>query len=360
MGFLPGSALANTGKLKLPVYHDGTFELVVSGDADNLDPKSVIQVYVGDPAECCADKSPMAGQYSFNNNTVVFAPSFDLINGQIYTVLTRDSTANGPSQTTLTPLIISPDLDRPQAQVTAIYPSADALPENTLRFYIHFSAAMQPHKSAEFIQLIDHETGQHDAQAFMAFKQELWSRDRKRLTLLMDPGRIKRGVAQNLELGPALLEGKTYSIVVNEGWPSATGAQKIESFSKPFTVTAALRTLPDTKYWAVEPPRSFTTEPLTITFDRPFDHVLAQTSIAVTDAAGQTIDGSVALAGNETVWRFTPARPWTGQNVQLVVDATMEDVASNNFRDLLDHAAGTEIQNIDHHTINVTLLPEPN
>lgn len=41
----------------------------------------------------------------------------------------------------------------------------------------------------------------------------------------MDPVLIKHGVAQKLNLGPALVAGHNDAIVIKEGWPSANGTQ---------------------------------------------------------------------------------------------------------------------------------------
>ena len=113
--------------------------------------------------------------------------------------------------------------------MTDVYPSGDLLPENVLRFYVHFSEPMTPHLASDFVTLRD-ASGVADRAAFMKFKQELWNADRTRLTVLIDPGRIKRSVATNLDLGPALLEGERYSLTVDEGWPSADGSSVLPSF----------------------------------------------------------------------------------------------------------------------------------
>lgn len=42
----------------------------------------------------------------------------------------------------------------------------------------------------------------------LAIKEELWSSDGKRLTILFDFGRIKRGVSTNRRQGPALEKGR--------------------------------------------------------------------------------------------------------------------------------------------------------
>ncbi len=45
--------------------------------------------------------------------------------------------------------------------------------------------------------------------------EELWNQDMTRLTLFIDPGRIKRGVKPLEELGPSLEEGKDYELIIS-------------------------------------------------------------------------------------------------------------------------------------------------
>ena len=70
------------------------------------------------------------------------------------------------------------------AKVVGIYPSGDVLPENVLRFYIHFARPMKPHVAFDCIKLLD-ASGNADEAAFMRFKQELWNEDRTRLAVLV-------------------------------------------------------------------------------------------------------------------------------------------------------------------------------
>jgi len=155
---------------------------------------------------------------------------------------------------TLTGFTIGRDNAFIQPEVLAVYPSGADIPENTLRFYIDFSTPMQPHVSMDFITLVGAD-GTPDDAAFMTFKQELWNQDRTRLTLLMDPGRIKRGVATNTELGPALLAGNSYAIKVGEGWQGAQDQATAPAYEHAFTVSNALRSLPDTELWQFDDPR---------------------------------------------------------------------------------------------------------
>lgn len=351
-------ALAKEGSLILPSQPDSNVEFVLQNKLTDSDPAEILQVFVGKQTACCAGKSPIAGRYAVAGNTVTFDPVFDFIKGQYYTVMISDKDAGNNSIHELSEFAIEPDSEAIRPEVVMIYPSGDDFPENTLRFYVHFSTPMKPHLSTQFIKLVD-ANGVSDTAAFMAFKQELWSEDRKRLTLLMDPGRIKRGVAQNLALGPALLQGNNYSLVIEAGWPSASGEHTMPGFEKSFSVSKALRTLPDTNSWAIVPPEVLTREPLLIEFDRPFDYQLVESSITVLDKAGQLIPGAVSIERHEKTWRFEPQNVWKEKLIQIVVDARLEDVAGNNFKDLLDHSVKTETKSIDQQVFTVELKEAP-
>ena len=68
----------------------------------------------------------------------------------------------------------------------------------------------------EHLQLLD-SNGKVIDLAFLEIDQELWDRDQRRLTVLFDPGRIKRGVLPRDEIGAALEAGKSYTLHMYEG-----------------------------------------------------------------------------------------------------------------------------------------------
>lgn len=290
-----------------------------------------LAIFVGPLSDCCDGRSAMAGRLRVAGGTATFTPAFGFEEGQSYTVrLGQD----------LTEFTVAPKAPVVPPEVIAIYPEGAQLPENTLRFHIQFTTPMQPHRAAEFISLIGPD-GTRDDAAFMAFKQELWNEDRSQLTLLMDPGRIKRGVAQNVALGPALLEGNAYTLLVSEGWPAAFRDQTAPRFEKRFVVSAPLRTLPDPALWEALPPRRKSLDPLVIRFDRPFDRQALGNALSLRDAEGQAISGQAAVLDDTAGWQFIPDTPWSGHHVDIHIDPRLEDVAGNNFHDLLDHALGT-------------------
>ncbi|MEM9603453.1 MAG: hypothetical protein AAGA11_11365 [Pseudomonadota bacterium] len=330
LGVAPLAATGSEGPdLSLPTHAHAPVRLSLpTGSAENA--RAALQVFVGDASACCTHRTPIAGQHQVSPDDIAFHPAFPFEPEQPYTVRVGDALVVFvvPRKTALT-----------APAVTAAYPSGAQLPANTLRFYLHFSTPMQPHRAHDFIRLVD-ANGKADPAAFMAFKQELWNRERTRLTVLLDPGRIKRGVAQNRTLGPALVDGQQYALVVEAGWPSADGRGTAPRFEHRFTVTGALRSRPRVDHWTITPPRRGGHDALLIGFDRAFDAAQARDAITVWDNPATPVPGEVQLDAGERGWRFVPHRPWASHQVEVRVDPRLEDVAGNNFRERLDHPNG--------------------
>jgi hypothetical protein len=353
MNFTTHIAQADEHLISLPQDGFEPITLRIANGAVNAENKKVneiLQVFVGAVDKCCTERTPVAGSYAYEDNLLTFKPAFGFVEGMDYVVRIH-TTSIGEK---LVPFNIQSELATIDATVTNIYPSGDVIPENTLRFYIHFSTPMQPHVSFDHIKLVDQD-GIADEAAFMRFKQELWNEDRTRLTVLFDPGRIKREVATNLELGPALQEGKQYRLVVQEGWMPVQGKTSLSAFSKHFTVSNALRELPDETKWQIKKPRLNTKDALEINFDRQFDFGLLGKSIKIKNMSGTVLLGDLNISGSETIWRFEPVQAWTDDKITINVDPNLEDVAGNNFKDLLDHRAGTDTKEIEKISIAVDL-----
>src|SRR5262249_20228739 len=124
---------------------------------------------------------------------------------------------------------------RPTVPTTVIhvYPSASRLPENQLKFYLHFSAPMSRGEAYQHIRLLDAKGKPIDL-PFLELDQELWDAEGQRFTLFFDPGRIKRGLKPREEVGPALEEGKRYTLVIDRAWSDAEGNPLKETHRKTF------------------------------------------------------------------------------------------------------------------------------
>jgi hypothetical protein len=299
-------------------------------DLARLDPDSEkwqhrFVVYV-DREKRSDDQPAILGTYRIDKGVLRFEPRYALQRGIRYRAVYRPDKGK-PIET-----IVS--LPRPALQATTtiarVYPTTDRVPENLLKFYLHFSAPMTQGESYQHIKLLD-EKGKAVDLPFLELDQELWDPSGKRFTLFFDPGRIKRGLKPREEVGPALVEGKRYTLVIDRAWADARGNPLKETFRKSFTVLAPDDRSPDIKTWKLTPPLAGTRAPLRVTFPKSMDHALAERMVWVVDAMGKKLPGNVETTDRETVWQFTPQTPWRTGTFDLVADTRLEDLAGNSL-----------------------------
>ncbi|WP_145275732.1 Ig-like domain-containing protein [Tautonia plasticadhaerens] len=216
------------------------------------------------------------------------------------------------------------------ARVVAAYPSADVLPENLLRFYLHFSAPMSRGEAYRRIRLVGPD-GRAIEAAFLELDEELWDPLGTRLTVLIDPGRIKRGLVPRAELGPVLEPGQRYTLEVDAGWPDAAGRPLASPFRKGFRTGPPDESPPDPGSWALDPPGPGTRDPLVVRFPEPLDHALVGRLLSVTDGDGAPVVGAAEVIEGETAWSFVPDAPWTPGRYRLDAGTDLEDLAGNGI-----------------------------
>lgn len=277
---------------------------------------------------------PMLGTYGIKSNSLRFEPQFPLEPGVNYRAVFRP--ANLPSGKQADGMMISsafrlpPRLSKPTTFVRQVYPSAATLPENLLKFYVHFSAPMSRGHIYEHIHLLD-TAGKDVELPFLEIDEELWDPSMTRLTLFIDPGRIKREVKPLEEIGPALEAGKRFTLVIDSAWKDASGNPMRTAFQKSFKVGPPDREPPDPGQWKIQSPSHSTREPLVVTFPKPMDHALGERMIRVTDVGGAVVAGAVALEDQERRWTFRPVEPWRAASYRVAVQTTIEDLAGNNI-----------------------------
>src|SRR5438093_7158021 len=98
---------------------------------------------------------------------------------------------------------------------------------------------------------------------------ELWDRAHRRLTLLLDPGRIKRGLAPNAEAGYPLIEDVPIVVRVDAAFRDAAGRPLRAGAQRRYQVGRPLRARVDPTAWRLDCPTAGSTDPLTVAFDRP-------------------------------------------------------------------------------------------
>lgn len=273
----------------------------------------------------------MLGTYRIDKGILLFEPRFPLTPGLRY--LARFDPAPLRTQANPKPIRTVLSLPKPArtptTSVRAVYPTTDRLPENQLKFYLHFSAPMSQGEAYHHIKLLDAKGKPVDL-PFLELHEELWDPTGTRFTLFFDPGRIKRGLKPREEVGPALEEGKRYTLVIDRAWCDAQGTPLKETFRKSFSVAAPDDHPPHPRDWKLSLPSVRTRQPLKVSFPEPMDHALAQRLLWV-EYAGKKLLGSVALSDHEKVWTFTPDQPWPQGDFHLVTDTRLEDLAGNSI-----------------------------
>jgi hypothetical protein len=265
------------------------------------------------------DLPPLFGAYSTEGGSLTFRPRYPLATGVTYYAVFHppgtapvEATFHGPEA-----------VAAPAAHVLTMYPSTPVLPANQLKLYILFSAPVQSGDFWQNIHLID-EDGKPAYLPFVG--QELWNRDYTRLTLIFDPGRIKRGVKPNVDLGPVLVEGKKYTLIIDREFKDVNGRLLAEPFRHEFAAGADERRAVDTGLWKLSQPKAGTRDPFVIRFDRPLDYALLSDALQIPG-----VSGAATVGPGETEWRFQPAQPWATGEHRVVVDMSLEDLAGNRI-----------------------------
>ncbi|MCU1479761.1 MAG: hypothetical protein JWQ19_547 [Subtercola sp.] len=291
---------------------------------------------------------PTAGTWRRDGAFAHFAPRFAAPPGTVYAIVGRETAAE-PWTHVAEVQVPRASVERSTA-VQTIAPGVEQVPANLLRFSVTFSAPMSEGGAAAGIHLRDAD-GVDISGALLDMPPELWDRTQRRLTLLLEPGRIKRGLQPNVQAGPPLVEGSTVTLVIDPELQDARGQHLAAGAERLYRVGPPLRSRIDPARWRIQWPAAGdeqTESRLVVSFDRPLDRALLNRYLSVRDAAGHPVDGSVDINGRATVWSFT-AGPGLGAPAlhaeknapasihwALQVDTRLEDLAGNSVRRVFD------------------------
>jgi hypothetical protein len=303
-----------------------------------------------------AELPPLLGEHKVDEDSLRFTPRFSLLASNRYRAVLRPDVLSGKredAKNAITLDIAIAPLKRKDATVvTQIYPSSDRLPENQLRFYLHFSQPMSKGEAYTHLKLLK-ENGQPVELPFLELGEELWDGSGKRLTLLIDPGRIKRGLKPREDVGPVLEAGQSYTLQVAPSWKDATGEPLKTGHSKKFFVDKPVEVGLDTAAWKVAAPAPNSKQPLVVKFPGPLDHALLQHTLVVLDGSGKALSGDISISNKEKQWQFTPREPWASGGYTLEVDKVLEDPAGNRIGRAFELAAGETAKQTGPPTVRI-------
>jgi len=326
---------------------DNSTQTVVASGLDGRMLDASLAVYFED------SQIPMLGDYTADRTTLRFKPRFPFMPGRTHRAVLN--LAGMPVQR-LSFRIDAPAL-QPKTRVTQIFPSADVLPANLLRIYVHFSQPMTRRGIARYIRLLD-QKGQPVEAAFLEMEDGLWDPEGQRLTLFLHPGRIKRGVALHENMGTPLRAGLRYRLVIAKEAEDEDGVPLVESFSKEFTVSEEDRTSPDVHKWIVTKPHDGAREPLIVKADKPLDAALFARLLRVEKANGQPVPGDSSVEAQQTVWRFVTSEMWKSGVYALRIGAQLEVLAGNRPTRLFDEAAAQNGRRAEAREVSLPFVVE--
>jgi hypothetical protein len=332
--------VANFGLLPSAVYAEPSITLATDDqgrrvfDLDGIDGKQLATegAKAGDSLSVYAifesqlkDPPTLAGAYAMLPDGVRFTPRFPLQPGMRYRAVYRDGDA------TLSHEFAIPARKQGAAtRLRAIYPNAKVLPQNQLKVYLQFSAPMSRGDAYRHLSLLDVDGEEVDL-PFLELSEELWNPAGDRLTLLLDPARVKRELKPREELGPVLEIGRRYTLLVRRSFQDAGGQPLADEFRKDFLVAEPDETCPQPQTWRLTVPQVATDVPIVVQFGEALDHALLERMLWVVDGNGQRLPGRGAIGDDEMSWTFRPDDPWQPGHYQLVADTWLEDLAGNSI-----------------------------
>ena len=294
--------------------------------------QSILRVAVIPTGAPIADDLPdVFGHYQLLEDGVRFIPHFPFARGVSYRA-SFDPRRLGRaefSEVLTLEFSLTAEQNGLAPEVKRVFPSSDCLPENLLRFYVCFSNPMRRGRVETEISLLGPD-GEPAPGVLYRTPVELWGRSMQRLTILLDPGRLKRGVGPNRELGPPLKVGQDYMLVIGSGIVDLSGRPLRETFYKRFRVTEAVREHIALEQWKMVTPETKTRQPLVLNFPRPLDWVLLSQMITIVSADGQLLGGRIVVDQCETRWSFIPSFPWARGHYHIRVESSLEDICGNS------------------------------
>jgi hypothetical protein len=275
----------------------------------------------------------IVGKYQVVNDRLIFTPRYPLIEGKRYRATFDPSVLHRADQKQASVELVftmaEKEIGKP-AEVVEVYPTSNVVPENQLKLYLTFSKSMSRGEVYRRVKLLDAQ-GKPVERPFIELLEELWNADNTRLTLLFDPGRIKRGLKPREEEGPILEDGKTYTFVIDSAWPDADGQPLATSFRKTFRAVAPDNVQPTPGTWLIEPVKPGSRAALKLRFPESLDRAMLDRSIRVgVNGRAEIEKGKITISDQERSWSFVPDQPWPLGDIQLRINPELEDLAGNS------------------------------
>lgn len=277
---------------------------------------------------------PIIGSYQVSSTQISFNPRF-LPDQEVWYVITFSNQKLGElledhvTKGELSWRVRFNEIGEVVNRVVDLFPQSEQLPSNVLRFYVHFANPVDFQNPHNYIR-IENSESEIVSGPFVEMEEGLWSSDRRRLTLLIHPGRIKRNVGPNMTIGEVFKEGESYRLVVSAKWNLE------EDYTKTFKIVDAVRTTIDVDAWTVRAPAYGTLADLAIGTRKLLDKALSERLVSIINEDENIVEGQFLYDSEKSTLSFTPAKKWPTGTYWINVDPRLEDVCGNTPLSVFD------------------------
>ena len=287
--------------------------------------------------------SPILGSFSEKDGYISFTPVIPFSNAHEFGIAYKKKQ--------ITSFKVGTPRAKKVPELLVIHPWHDTVPVNILKMYLEFSQPMQHVGSPlDFITVFD-KTDKLEVDPFLDIEAELWNKNRTRLTLWFDPGRIKTDLIPNREKGLPLKQGHSYIITIDKKWKSANGVPLAQLYSKTVHVVGKDMKSPNPGNWTIASPKKNTKSLLKIDFNEILDPILALESIKLFHG-DIPLSGNLKLSNKGKTMLFEPSDFWKAGHYSILIHPILEDLAGNNLHNLFD----ADLRNPNKNNEMVTVL----
>lgn len=273
-------------------------------------------------------RTPMLGRFEETDNGILFKPLIPFTRGRSYELVYGDKQLGQI-------FIPFPDIEDATPELQAVFPTQDTVPENLLKIYLTFSQPMKEGVALNYLTLLNSNRDTVPG-VFLDLQPELWNESRTQLTVWLDPGRIKRDLIPNLEMGAPLENNQGYELIFSEGWKAQNGLELGIGFSKSFIVTQRDSISPNPDQWHITIPEANSKDKLKVDFLEALDYSLLQEVFTLRSDDGKEISGIWELGSEEKAITFSPNENWKPGNYTIQIESRLEDLAGNNLNRLFE------------------------
>ena len=315
---------AENGSAVVSSFTDRQLSLAL--EEETVTPQEILKVFVN-PDTAIKHRVSILGTYQVEAGRIAFRPVVPFSKSLPYLAVFGDS-IKYPFQFEL-------PADLQTTSLQAIYPTKDTVPANLLKIYLNFSAPMREGEVYQRTHLYD-QHGNRVKDPFVPLQPELWDSTGQRITLWVDPGRVKTGLYSRETYGSVIEAGQIYHLTVDSLWKDIHGQTLDGKYHKQLVVVSSDRGKPDISQWTLSLPDPGTRDPLIIEFDEIMDIATSSKAIIVLDSNGDKLVGNVEIGKNESAWLFVPEVQWEPGTFQLRILSNLEDLAGNNLNRVFD------------------------